>query len=116
MFTNEEIKKIEEFVKNCSQRWAWSDIITTMGPTKLQNFLSEIFSGEIHHHWSPTTPEGYVEIKDPTKNIVVHWLIGEKDEIVNLSCLEDVDFDEIDKSLSSTIIQNSVIRLLSEDF
>ncbi len=115
MFPNEEIEKIKTFVKNCNHEWAWCDIITTMGPTKLQNFFTEIFLGELHHHWSPTTPEGYIEIKS-SKNIVIHWLIGEKDEVINLSCLEDVNFDEIDKSLSSTIIQNSVIRLLSEDF
>ena len=108
-------EKIVNFVRNCKTPWAWIDIITTMGPTKLQNFFGELFSGRVYNHWSPTTPEGYLEINS-SKNIVIHWLVGEKDKIVNLYCLDDVDFDRIDKSLSSTIIQNSVIRILSENF
>jgi len=42
--------------------------------------------------------------------------LGEKNELVSIFGVEDVDFDEIDDSLSATIIQNSVIRIFSEKF
>ena len=80
----------------------------------MDDFFKELIQGDTLSHWSPTVPEGYLEIVD--KKIVIHWIVGEKSKLVNITCVDDVDFDEIDKSLSSTIIHNSVIRILSENF
>ena len=115
MFKEEDMRKLKKFIHDCNCNWAWIDAITTMGPTKLENFFKEFIDGEFFNHWSPATPEGYLEIKGG-KNVVIHWIIGEEDKIVNATCLEEVDFDEIDKSLASTIIHNSVIRILSDNF
>ncbi len=115
MFPQEDIEKFRNFINDCECRWAWVDVTTTMGPTKLERYFRSIVEGDFLNHWSPTSPEGYLEIKG-SKNIVIHWIIGERDKLVNITPLDDVDFDEIDKSLASTIIHNSVIRILSDNF
>ncbi len=115
MFSPEDRERFKKFIKECQCKWAWVDVTTTMGPTKLEKYFKNMVSGDFLNHWSPTSPEGYLEIKGE-KNIVIHWIIGERDKLVNISALEDVDFDEIDKSLASTIIHNSVIRILSDNF
>ncbi len=117
MITDEDIERIIDFFKSNSCAWVWVDIVTNMGPTKLENFFREKISEDTLNHWSPTTPEGYLEIGvENERGIVVHWMIGEEDKVVNVSCADDVDFDEIDKSLAATIIHNSVIRIMSEKF
>jgi len=115
MLSNEELSTITNFLKKNSCKWVWVDITTTMGPTKLENFFVEKLGGSSLNHWSPSTPEGYLELTG-AQDIVIHWIIGEKDALVNITCADDVDFDEIDKSLASTIIHNSVIRIMSEKF
>ena len=115
MFNKEQKREFTKIVEKCDSPWIWIDITTTMGPTTLEKFFKEIFKGDFLHHWSPTFPEGYLEIKNK-KNIVIHWILGEKDEIISSSPQEDVDFDKIDDALSSTIIQNSVIRIFSEKY
>jgi len=115
MFKDGDLEKLKKFVQEHSCNWIWIDITTAVGPTKLQNFFKNLIEGEFFNHWSPAAPEGYLEIKGG-KNIVIHWIIGEENKLVNMTCVDDVDFDEIDKSLSSTIIHNSVIRILSENF
>ncbi len=115
MFKKEDMEKFKKFIRDCDCNWAWVDVITTMGPTKLENFFKSLVNGDFFNHWSPATPEGYLEIKGE-KNIVIHWIIGEEDKIVNITSVEDVDFDKIDKSLASTMIHNSVIRILSDNF
>ncbi len=115
MFKKEDVEKLKKFIRDYDCNWVWVDAITTLGPTKLENFFRGLINGDFLSHWSPTAPEGYLEIKGG-KNIVIHWIIGEEDKIVNITCVDEVDFDEIDKSLASTIIHNSVIRILSDNF
>ncbi len=115
MFSQEQQEKLKNAVNKYDAPWIWVDIITTLGPTTLEEFFKGVFSGDFLHHWSPTSPEGYLEIRND-KNIVIHWLLGEKNEIVAISPLDDVDFDKIDDALSATIIQNSVIRIFSEKY
>ncbi len=115
MFSKEDEGKFRDALKKYNSRWIWIDVTTTLGPTSLENYFKSIFSGDFLHHWSPTCPEGYLEIKND-KNIVVHWILGEKNEIIAISPQEDVDFDKIDDALASTIIQNSVIRIFSEKY
>ncbi len=115
MISDEDIKKILDFYNNTECPWIWVDITTRMGPTRLEEFFSKKISGHSFNHWSPATPEGYLEIT-MERSIVIHWIAGEEDKIVNISCVDKVDFDEIDKSLASTIIHNSVIRIMSEKF
>ncbi len=112
MFSKEDEKKFKNVIKEYPSPWVWIDITTTLGPTSLENYFKSIFSGDFLHHWSPTYPEGYLEIKNE-RNIVVHWVLGEKNEIIAISPQDDVDFDKIDDALASTIIQNSVIRIFS---
>ena len=118
MITDEDIASILDFFRTTDCEWVWVDITTKMGPTKLENFFREKISEDTLNHWSPTTPEGYLEIGSlpDGRGIVIHWMISEEDKVVNVSCADDVDFDEIDKSLASTIIHNSVIRIMSEKF
>ena len=115
MLSKEDVEKLKDFVKNAKKRWIWVDMTTTDGPTKLERDFKALFKGEALHHWSPTLPEGYLEIHYH-KSIVIHWIIGEKNSLLKIQEMDYVDFDEIDKALSSTIIQNSVIRLFSEKF
>ncbi len=115
MLSKEDQEKILNFLSENNCPWTWLDIITAVGPTKLENFFRGLFGGDFLSHWSPTVPEGYLEINSD-KRIVVHWVVGEENKLVNITCMDDVDFDEIDKSLASTIIHNSVIRILSENF
>ncbi len=118
MITDEDIKRILEFFHSTQCPWVWVDIVTRMGPTRLENFFREKISEDTLNHWSPTTPEGYLEIgfSADERGIVIHWMVGEEDKVVNVNCADDVDFDEIDKSLAATIIHNSVIRIMSEKF
>jgi len=115
MLSPEDMENLQKFVGDSKKPWIWVDMTTTMGPTRLENYFRDMFDGEIIHHWSPTLPEGYLEIHS-RKNIVIHWVLGEANKILKLQEMEDVDFDDIDEMLSSTIIQNSVIRLFSEKF
>ncbi len=114
MLSNEEQEKILNFLSENHCKWTWIDLITAAGPTKIEKFFKDLIPGDTLSHWSPTVPEGYLEIVD--KKIVIHWIVGEESKLVNITCVDDVDFDEIDKSLASTIIHNSVIRILSENF
>jgi hypothetical protein len=115
MLSSEDELKIKESFENDDSKWLWIDIITNIGPTKLEEYFQELLGAKTLHHWSPTHPEGYIEIEMPRK-AVIHWVLGEKNELVSIFGVEDVDFDEIDNSLSATIIQNSVIRIFSEKF
>ena len=115
MLSEDEINNIMDFVKKSNKSWIWIDVTTIHGPTKLENYFTNLFAGDSIHHWSPTAPEGYLEIHS-IKNIVIHWILGETNKVLKLQDMDHVDFDEIDKALSSTIIQNSVIRLFSEKF
>ncbi len=116
MFSEKDVNDISNFLKKEDCPWFWIDITTTMGPTKLEEYFKGLIGGDTLNHWSPSTPEGYLEISGNEKNVVIHWIIGENDKLVNFTCVECVDFDEIDKSLASTIIHNSVIRIMSEKF
>ena len=115
MFSQEDREKFIKSVDEYDSEWIWIDVVTTMGPTKFERYFKEIFKGDFLHHWSPTYPEGYLEIRSE-RNIVVHWVLGEKNEIIAISPLDDVDFDKIDDTLSATIVQNSVIRIFSEKY
>ncbi len=115
MFSKEDEERIKEFFDNGDSEWLWIDIITNVGPTKLEEYFKELLNARTLHHWSPTHPEGYIEVESP-KKAVIHWILGEKMEIIGMFETDDVDFDEIDDSLSATIIQNSVIRIFSEKY
>lgn len=115
MLSQEEIEELRRFADASKKDWIWVDITTTYGPTRLENFFKSIFKGYAIHHWSPTVPEGYLEIQGE-KNIVIHWVLGERNRVLKMQEMDNVDFDNIDEALSSTIIQNSVIRLFSEKF
>ncbi len=115
MFSQRDVEKFQRALEEYDSEWIWIDIITNMGPTKLEKYFKDIFEGDFLHHWSPTYPEGYLEIHNK-KNIVVHWIIGEENKIISIYSQKDVDFDEIDDVLSSTLIQNSVIRIFSEKY
>ncbi len=114
MLTDEERKKIFKFLEEHECRWTWIDMTSNVGPTRVEDFFRELLNEDTLNHWSPAVPEGYLEI--PSKKIVVHWIIAETSRLISITCVDDVDFDEIDKSLASTIIHNSVIRILSENF
>ncbi len=118
MLSEQELKAIREFINSSTKPWIWVDITTTDGPTRLENSFKSVFRGNYIHHWSPALPEGYLEIReiDRSKNMVIHWVLGERDALLKIQEMQEVDFDEIDDALSSTIIQNSVIRLFSEKF
>ena len=115
MLSNEEINEILNFSKTSDCEWIWVDLTTTYGPTKMERIFKEALGGDVFSHWSPTVPEGYLEIIGDKKT-VIHWVIGESDHVLNISCVDTVDFDNIDKSFASTIIHNSVIRILLENF
>ncbi len=115
MLSEEEEEKIKSSWRDLKSPWIWVDILTNVGPTKLERYFKEIFNGDFLHHWSPTFPEGYLEIKGE-KNMVIHWVLAEENKLIGIFPLDDVDFDEIDDALSATIIQNSVIRIFSEKF
>ncbi len=115
MLSKEDENRIKTLVEELDSEWIWIDILTNVGPTKLERYFKEIFEGDFLHHWSPTYPEGYLEIRG-RKNMVIHWVLGEKNQLIGVFPLDDVDFDEIDEALSATIIQNSVIRIFSEKF
>ncbi len=115
ILSEEEEKRLQRAIEKSPRPWVWVDLLTKEGPTVLERYFQSLLKGDILHHWSPTTPEGYLEIQDE-KGIVIHWVLGEENKIVNIEYLQNVDFDEIDESLSSTLIQNSVIRLFSEKF
>ncbi|NPA75981.1 MAG: hypothetical protein GXO25_07890 [Euryarchaeota archaeon] len=111
----EEFSKIFDFLSTCHGKWAWVDLITIMGPTKIERVFKEKLERDVLNHWSPSVPEGYLEVLSEPP-LVIHWVIGEEDRIAGMNCVDDVDFDEIDRSLASTIIHNSVIRIMSEKF
>jgi len=115
MLPKEDEEKIKKSIKETEALWIWVDILTNVGPTKLERYFKGIIEGDFLHHWSPTYPEGYLEIRGE-KNIVIHWVLGEENKIIGMFPLDDVDFDEIDEALSSTIIQNSVIRIFSDKY
>ncbi len=115
MLTEEEKNRIFSFLKDNECNWVWIDITTNRGPTKVEQYFGEMFDGDMLNHWSPAVSEGYLEINGD-KNIVIHWVVGERAKLVNINCVDEIDFDKIDKSLSSTIIHNSVIRIMSEKF
>ncbi len=110
-----DFEKISSFLKGCSMKVAWVDFITNHGPTKIESMFKERYGVDAINHWSPSVPEGYLEVfTEPV--LVVHWVIGEENRLVDMSCIDSVDFDEIDRSMASSIIHNSVIRILSEKF
>ncbi len=115
MLSKEDEERIKNSWNDFDSPWIWVDILTNVGPTKLERYFKEIFKGDFLHHWSPTYPEGYLEIKGK-KNMVIHWVLAEENKLIGVYPLEDIDFDEIDEALSATIIQNSVIRIFSEKF
>ena len=115
MLSPEDEKKLLEFFSAEDSPWVWVDIVTDVGPTQLEEYFKNVLGAKTLHHWSPSHPEGYLEIEEPRK-AVIHWIIGDKMEIVGMFGAEDVDFDEIDDALSATIIQNSVIRIFSEKY
>ncbi len=115
ILSEEEEITLRKAIEESPKPWIWVDLLTKEGPTALERYFQSLFHGDILHHWSPVTPEGYLEIQDE-KGIVIHWVLGEENRIVSIEYLQNVDFDEIDESLSSTLIQNSVIRLFSEKF
>ncbi len=110
-----EFSRIINFFKDCQGKWAWVDLITVMGPTKIERVFKDEFEADAINHWSPSIPEGYLELLTEPR-VVIHWVIGEEDKVVAMSCVDSVDFDDIDKAMASSIIHNSVIRILSEKF
>jgi len=115
MLPKKDEERIKSSLKEAEGEWIWVDILTTVGPTKLERYFKDIIEGDFLHHWSPTSPEGYLEIRG-NRNVVIHWVLGEENKIIGIFSLDDVDFDEIDEALSSTIIQNSVIRIFSDKY
>jgi hypothetical protein len=115
MLSKGDEERIKNSLKEIEGKWIWIDILTNIGPTKLERYFQGMIEGDFLHHWSPTYPEGYLEIRG-SRNVVIHWVLGEENKIIGIFPLDDVDFDEIDEALSSTIIQNSVIRIFSDKF
>lgn len=115
MLSQKDVESLNNFIENATKPWVWIDISITSGPTAVETFFKELFGDGIVHHWSPAVAEGYLEIRK-CKNIVIHWVVGDSTKILNMQELNTVDFDKIDDALYSTLIHNSVIRLLSDRF
>ncbi|MCI4434242.1 MAG: hypothetical protein JHC29_02065 [Thermoplasmata archaeon] len=94
-------------------------VYVNYGPLELEERIKKVLGKRnfnINHYWSPYSLNGLLEINLGKSRIFVEWYARKNETLLFMGEVDKYDISSFEEYISSGIIENSVLRLMRDQF